>query len=93
MLLMNRKVAENWARIRSKGRVHFVWVRGVVGLGLTMAVLFTAFDAFIAGAGIYLRRQLPYIAYFLIGGYVWGQVGWFGNEWMYAKVTKEAPAK
>jgi len=52
--------------------------------------LFVAFDAFVAGAGVHLRRQIPYMAYFLIGGFVWGHLVWFGNEWLYAKMTSRS---
>ena len=60
-----------WARIRRKGPLRFILLRGVLGWGLVAALVYSLVMWAVAGAN--LRVLLPLsMVIFPIGGVLWG---------------------
>jgi len=78
---MTQQQAERWARTRQKGRKRFVWVHGVLGWGLPMAITCPVLLAVFQGWER-LPLNLPIaLVLFPIGGYWFGAWMWrFGEQ-------------
>lgn len=87
---MTPRQVERWAATREKGRTRFIWLFGVLGWGLPMVILWTAF--MVRGFGLpSFPVTLPLAAVgFPLGGYVWGAAMWWMAEAAYRRaVAKE----
>ena len=93
MKFLNR---ESWGRIRSRGKWHFVLVRGVLGWGLTMSALVLAamFWALRNGpipGGVQPTRDflmttaLPLLGGTLLLGLGWGIATWYWSEYLFRR--------
>ena len=77
--------ADNWERIRRRGRRRFILVRGVLGWGVLTAVLWSALMAFL-GMGVgFLGNLAVAIVLFPIGGLAFGAWAWSIGERKYAQ--------
>ena len=91
----SERMHQKWQRLRAHGFAHFVLVRGVLGWGGSMFLVFAvlsvvfaaSFDAKLSLPDVLLRVGLPC----LVGGFGWGIVTWYGNEWLYRKHSDGAP--
>jgi len=82
------KSAAKWEKNRSKGRTHFVWFRGVLGWGLPMFVIMTAFNLRRAPSSLTLTLIVNAIIW-PIGGYIWGAWMWAASEKAYKRYTEQ----
>jgi hypothetical protein len=86
-MAMNPKQFERWARTRAKGRARFIWIDGVIGWGLTMAVILLPLFALTNGWGP-VQRSLPFaLVLFPVVGYGWGVRMWHLSERQYAETV------
>jgi hypothetical protein len=84
---MSPEELEQWARTRAKGRARFIWMNGVLGWGLTLAVIIPLVLSLIQGWQPVVRA-LPFgFIVFPIGGYVWGVRMWQLSERRYAETV------
>ena len=68
--------AERLRRLRERGRWRYILWHGVVGYGLTVAILFTVVDVWLEGEA--LADVLPKaIIVFALGGYFFGECMWY----------------
>ncbi len=71
-----------WTQVRRKGPLRFVLLRGVLGWGLTAALLYSLIMCAVTGAN--LRLLLPTaLVLFPVGGLLWGAVMWWILERRY----------
>jgi hypothetical protein len=85
---MTPKQAERWARVREKGRTRFVWIRGVFGWGIPVAVFWSIWMGWIQGWDrLWILTPLALVL-FPIGGYFWGVVMWRKFESAYQEATQ-----
>lgn len=86
---MKSKQREKWAKTRSKGKLRFILVYGVLFLGVSSAILSSIIKA------IYYNNFslqtftspefLVNLVCLLVGGYFWGHIVWNFNEKEYLK--------
>ncbi len=97
---MTLKEFERWQSIRQGGRTSFIWMQGVLGYGVVMAVVMaivlTLFNM-IGGGGFdphFLVRQLVIdLIFFPLVGYGWGAWVWSRTEKRYQQEkAKLAPS-
>lgn len=75
-----------WERIKQGGIWHFVFLRGVLGWGLTMGIIGIIFE--------HVSRKeeaFPWyfiLGLFLVGGFVWGLATWFVSMRIYSRAPK-----
>lgn len=74
---MNDKSAEKWAKFRELGRSRFVWRYGILGWGLSTAILFSLWNGFSDGWDGFAFKLIPALVLFPLGGYVWGRCMWW----------------
>ena len=90
---MNKRRLQAWESTRKKGRSHFIWVRGVLCFGLTMAIVMTLFHSFRYDEGNRLIDGLVdlmvYLMVFPIVGYIWGSLVWKITERKYQEAKKK----
>ena len=80
-----------WARIRRKGPLRFILLRGVLGWGLVAALVYSLVMWAVAGAN--LRVLLPLsMVIFPIGGVLWGAVMWWFLERRYQREARPGAA-
>jgi hypothetical protein len=79
-----------WEKIKQGGIWRFVFMRGVLGWGLSCGVFASAVDRMSSQP-----NSLPWYLFvplvlglFLIGGIVWGLVMWFITMWAYSRALK-----
>ena len=76
-----------WARIRRKGPLRFILLRGVLGWGLVAALVYSLVMWAVAGAN--LRVLLPLsMVIFPIGGVLWGAAMWWFLERRYQREAR-----
>jgi hypothetical protein len=82
---MDREQMEQWEKTREGGELSFVLVRGVLGWGLTMAVVGCCFTYFANPLHPANFWMIPvFIPALCLGaGYVFGKVVWAGTEKAY----------
>jgi hypothetical protein len=74
---MNRRRQAWWAKRRNKGRAYHIWVRGVVGFGLSLTICFWVYLAIQWPQHPYFSVNLAFAAIIcLIGGYLFGICSW-----------------
>lgn len=80
-----------WARIRRKGPLRFILLRGVLGWGLVAALVYSLVMWAVAGAN--LRVLLPLsMVIFPIGGVLWGAAMWWFLERRYQREARPGAA-
>jgi hypothetical protein len=72
---------ERWKELRKRGKLHFVFVRGVVGWGSPMFIFFTFFSLFASSywhtaAHINLHFLAVQAVVYILGGAFWGLWTW-----------------
>lgn len=79
-----------WTHVRRKGPLRFVLLRGVLGWGLTTALLYSLIMSAVTGAN--LRLLLPTsLVLFPVGGLVWGAAMWWFLERRYQQDASVDP--
>ena len=81
---------EKWAKTREKGKQRFVLINGVLGWGVTTAILWAALMEYIEPSeNIWVR---PIIALFIfpIAGVAFGHLMWKKSEKAYDKEIRKA---
>jgi hypothetical protein len=80
-----------WERIKQDGIWTFVVLRGVLGWGLSFALITIVFSL-----GADRPLPLPWylfvpllLAFGLTGGFVWGLFMWFFTMWEYSRAKKQ----
>ncbi|NGM84792.1 hypothetical protein G5B47_20525 [Paenibacillus sp. 7124] len=80
-----------WEKIRSKGRKHFLFYRGVIGWGIPTAIIFTFFtellenDHSITFDYSFYMSLLKTLIILPVCGYFWGLWVWKWTEKNYKK--------
>jgi hypothetical protein len=77
---MSRSNAEKWHRLQKLGRPRFVFRYGVLGFGLSTAVLFVLFQGYLYGTTTALFQAVPALLLFPLAGIVWGRFMWWFFE-------------
>jgi len=70
--------ATRWAKIRSKGRYRFIWLRYVFGYGIVVASLLIIGDIILFTW--HPQRTLYFAVVFPLAGYILGALTWRKNE-------------
>lgn len=81
---------EKWAKIRQKGKKRFVWVHGVLLLGISTATLFAIITEFAHPSGEFIVRFLIALCFFPISGYFWGHYMWKEGEKRYLNDSRHS---
>jgi len=87
---LNQKQKARWASIRQRGLTRFVIFNGMIGWGLSTAILFALLDTYferkvIAFDAEFIENLVTSLIIFPVGGIVWGIVVWFWTEKSYRK--------
>jgi hypothetical protein len=83
---MTPRQLQRWAATRARGRSRFIWLFGVLGWGIPMVILWTAF--MVRGFGLPSIPVIPFAAIaFPLGGYVWGAAMWWMAEAAFQKAV------
>ena len=72
-----------WSRTRDRGRRYFLWVHGVLGWGVPVAVCWSIAMAWGKGWERFLQLIMLAMIGFPIGGYFWGALVWRNMEKKY----------
>jgi hypothetical protein len=69
---------KSWLKISARGRNHFIFVRGVLGWGISTFALFTLMQVYVDHNRNYLSppHLLVGVVSFAAAGYGWGAVMW-----------------
>lgn len=91
---MNKEKWKKWEKVRAKGRTRFIWLNGVVGWGIPLAVTGPALTVLWRDAGFVIER-FPWGSFLRLlpsslivaslGGYFYGVLMWEIAERMYRK--------
>ena len=76
---------DNWARIRAGGFWRFTLIYGVLGWGMTVAILWFAVMALIAPIRPTPRNALITLVGFAMGGVIFATLMWFFIDRAYLK--------
>ena len=97
---MSAKQIGKWGKTRHKGRRRFIWVRGVLGFGGTLTILWLFSAVIAAGSRRGINDQQAYdlivntgtlIVLSLAGSYFWGTWVWKKSERQYlSQCSKDA---
>jgi hypothetical protein len=88
--MLHEQFVAKWERTRRKGRQHFVWVRGVLGMGVSWGVLFSLAMFLVLSAE---KHPDPWVVFPLTAivsplfGYISGAVIWSWGEWKYEETV------
>jgi hypothetical protein len=77
-----------WADIRARGSRRFIFLAGVLGWGLPVAILWAALTSRMASVEEFVTFLIPAIVLFPIGGYVWGLLMWKWMELRFARAKR-----
>jgi hypothetical protein len=89
---MSQRQVERWERTRRMGRTKLIWLYGVLGWGVSVAVSWSMLMSWIRGWDR-LHVLLPLaLVIFPLGGFFFGIVAWRSSESRCAK-TKDDPNK
>ncbi len=81
----------SWEELRKKGALHFILVRGVLGWGGIMLLIFGPLTWLVislfpkAAEQVTYREVLQFVAFFLLLGLAWGIVTWVVSEIQYRR--------
>lgn len=84
---MNQKQLALWQKERTKGKWHFIAVRGVLSWGLPMLVIMAFINKPFA-AGLTSSQAILHCLIWLAGGILFGSTLWFIQEIRYKKASK-----
>jgi hypothetical protein len=84
---MDEEQVEWWARTRTKGRAHFVWVSSVLVFGLALTAASLIALALFSGWDRAATKLPVALAMSLVGGYVRGVWTWRFMERRYAETV------
>lgn len=59
----------------SKGKWHYIIMHGVIGWGITTAVLFSIFQVY-TGTSSFMQQIVPALLIFPLAGAAWGAFMW-----------------
>ena len=76
-----------WEQIRERGPLRFILLRGVLGWGVTTAVLWCALMALFTEKD-WVQLMTVALVGFPAGGVVWGTVMWFVGERKFARTLR-----
>ncbi|KTF07072.1 conserved hypothetical protein, membrane [marine sediment metagenome] len=76
-----------WAKIRKKGKQRFVLVNGVLGWGVTTAILWSVLMELIEPSQNIWVRPIIALIIFPIAGIAFGHLMWNKSEKAYEKAT------
>ena len=79
------------AKLRAKGRRSYILIYGVLGWGLTCAVLSTALDFWIRGDPVLLHDVVFRFVLWPAMGFLWGAVTWSRMEKQWADLETDSP--
>lgn len=77
---------DRWEKIKKGGIWRFVFLRGVLGWGLSMAVIGIIFELMSRKSEAFPWYLI--LGLFLIGGFLWGVATWYVTMWCYARTLK-----
>lgn len=80
---------EKLDKIRKLGRDKFVLRYGILGWGLSTAILFTLFLGFTEGWDDFAFKLIPALIIFPLGGFGWGRLMWAFFERMNKRALSE----
>lgn len=78
---------EKWAKTREKGKQRFVLVNGVLGWGVSTAILWAALMEFLEPSENIWVRPIIALIIFPIAGIAFGHLMWNKSEKAYEKQT------
>lgn len=78
---------EKWAKTREKGKQRFVLVNGVLGWGVTTAILWSVLMEIIEPSQSIWVRPITALIIFPIAGVAFGHLMWNKSEKAYEKAT------
>lgn len=89
-----RNKFEKWEKIRAKGKWNYILLDGVLGWGVSTAVLFSVIFPLIDGKQSFLHVFALSIFLFPLGGIAWGYFMWMFIEKAYekAKISEQPHA-
>ena len=79
-----------WARIRRKGPLRYILLRGVLGWGLATALVYSLVMWAVTGANLRILLPLAMVI-FPIGGVLWGAAMWWFLERRYQREARRDP--
>ena len=80
-------IMEKWAQIREKGKQRFVLVNGVLGWGVSTAILWVFLMEFLEPSENIWVRPITALIIFPIAGVAFGYLMWNKSEKAYEKAT------
>jgi hypothetical protein len=86
----SEKNITQWEQVRSKGRDHFIWYRGVLGWGVPFAITMIVWQWYRKGWDELYFSGLFYLIFGPVGGYFWGAWMWKWLEKKYAEHSSAA---
>lgn len=81
---------EKWAKTREKGKQRFVLINGVLGWGVTTAILWAALMEYIEPSENIWVRSIIALIIFPIAGVAFGHLMWKKSEKAYDKEIRKA---
>lgn len=82
---MNEKQRLNWEKERAKGRKTFIWLYGILGWGVTMAISFSFVKPWVGNEPLSAVQILLSFTLFPLGGIILGLLVWKQKEKRYEK--------
>ena len=76
---------KRWEKTRAKGRKRFIWLHGVVGWGVTVAIFWSFWMGATRGWDQFPLLLSVALVAFPIGGYFWGAGMWRSFERRYQR--------
>lgn len=76
-----------WQKIRERGPLRFILLRGVLGWGVTTAVLWCALMALFTDKD-WVQLMTVALVGFPVGGVVWGTVMWCVGERQFGQTAR-----
>ena len=86
--MMSKSKLEQLAKIRAMGRRKFVLYYGVLGWGVSTAILFAGLEAHSKGFGYFLPSLAAALVLYPLAGIVWGRFMWWYFERMSNRAEK-----
>lgn len=90
LFTMRERDRAKWERVRAKGKRRFVIMRGVLGWGLSTAILSSVLSQIEGVRSFHLWPGLPIaVLVFAAGGYFWGSWVWDILERQYQSGSRQ----